>query len=322
MHRQLISPRILIGYLLLGLLAVSIGAGIAFAGETTTTVTTYVESTQDERNSTRWTLTEWLRIKERTRLMDVWLAMFSKPKQKVFAPELNVSILATKSVMQRKVDAAITDDGVGEGKSVKAQVWLTNLVSSHVGFRMLNIDLGFEAGVHDSGVLVQKAVPEAAVALVDAVAADPAQTPSARTNWYTFNARLFGKHTQDTSLVLKYGLMQTKNSLHLSSAAAGTDSSNNAGSETASGSAAGAELQLYLTRNLGLEGGAHQYRATSVAFADHTLKGTYGEGLAFIEIGILRVQGGVYEERWSGKWSDFRTSTIERGYLGGLKILL
>ena len=108
--RRLISPLILIGYLLLGILAVSLGAAIAFAGVTTTTVTTYVVSTQEERNSTRWTLTEWLRIKERTRLMDVWLAMFSNPKQNIFAPELNVSILATKSIMQRKVDAAITDD--------------------------------------------------------------------------------------------------------------------------------------------------------------------------------------------------------------------
>ena len=320
--RRLISPPILIGYLLLGILAVSLGAAIAFAVVTTTTVTTYVVSTQEERNSTRWTLTEWLRIKERTRLMDVWLAMFSNPKQNIFAPELNVSILATKSIMQRKVDAAITDDGVGEGKSVKAQVWLTNLVSSRVGFRMLNIDLGFEAGVHDSGVLAPKSAPETAVAHAEGASVEPAQTPSARTNWYTFNARLFGKHIQDTSLVLKYGLMQTKNSLHLSSTATGPELSKRAGSESASGSAAGAELQLYLTRNLGLEGAAHQYRATSVAFADHTLKGTYGEGLAFIEIGIFRLQGGMYEERWSGKWSDVRTSTIERGYVGGLKILL
>ncbi len=322
MFRQLMRPRIWMGYILLALLALSIGAEIAFAGETTTTVTTYVVSTQEERTTTRWTLTEWLRIKERTRLMDVWLAMFSGPKQKVFAPELNVSVLATQSTMQRKVDGAMTDNGTGQGTSAKAQVWLTNLISSRVGIRMLNIDLGFEAGAHDSGVLTAKIADDSAAALASVTSIEPAQTPSARTNWYTFNMRLFGKHIQDTSLVFKYGLMQTKNSLHLSGAVTGPELSKKPGSQTASGSTAGAELQIYIMRGLGLEGTAHQYRATSVAFGDHALKGTYGEGLAFVEIGVLRLQGGVYEERWTGKWSDVKTSTIEHGYVGGIKILL
>jgi hypothetical protein len=322
---RLTVGRGLIGYLLLAVLALALGAEIAFAGESTTTVTTYVVHTQDERQQTRWTLTEWLRIKERTKLMDVWLAMFSDPNKSKFAPELNASILATQSTMQRKVDGALTDSGTGQGRSAKAQVWLTNVLSSRVGIRMLNVDLGFEAGAHDSGILAPKALTDA-----EAQAATPAavtstsaaQTPYARTNWYTFNMRLFGRHIQDTSLILKYGLMQTKNTLQLSSAAANLGVSSKSGSQTASGPTAGAEIQVYLTRNLGLEGTGHQYRATTVAYADHTLTGSYGEGLAFIEIGILRLQGGVYEERWIGKWSDVWTSTLEHGYVGGIKVLL
>ena len=321
-HKQLMSPRILIGYILLGLLALTIGAEISFAGETTTTVTTYVLHSQEERNTTRWTLTEWLRIKERTRLMDVWLAMFSNPKQNMFRPELNVSILSTRSTLQRKVDGALTDNGTGQGTSAMAQVWLTNLLTSRVGIRMLNIDIGFEAGAHDSGVLAPMIAETSVDALADAASTEPAKKPSARTNWYTINMRLFGKHIQDTSLVLKYGLMQTKNSLQLSNSANSPALAKKSGSQNASGAATGAELQIYLTRNLGLDGSANQYRATTIAFADHTLKGSYGEGLAFMEIGVLRIQGGVYEERWSAKWSDVKTSTIEHGYLAGIKILL
>ena len=48
-----------------------------------TVVTTYVTKVQEKRRSTRWTLTEWLRIKERMRMMDVWLAMFSSPKKEI-----------------------------------------------------------------------------------------------------------------------------------------------------------------------------------------------------------------------------------------------
>ena len=51
------------------------------AGLADTQVTTYVIKTQDERDQTRWTLTEWLRIKERMKMMDVWLAMFSDPRR-------------------------------------------------------------------------------------------------------------------------------------------------------------------------------------------------------------------------------------------------
>jgi len=305
-------------YLLVTLLALIMASEIAFAGETTTTVTTYVVRTQEEREQTRWTLTEWLRIKERMKLMDVWLTMFSDPNKDKFRPELNASFLATRSTIQRKIDGAITDDGTGEGSTVRGQVWMTNLVSSKVGIRTLNIDLGFEAGGRDSGLLSPKDASNTSTV----TASIPANLPSAKTNWYTLDVRLFGKNVQDSSLVLKYGLMQTKNSLQLSNSARAPTLSKESDSAIASGSTAGAELHIYITKWLGFEGTAHKYHATAVAYGNHTLDGTYGEQLGFIEIGILRLQGGIYEERWNATWSTEKTSTIERGYVGGIKILL
>jgi hypothetical protein len=314
----------MIFWMMLSSLAISIAALCfdakeLFAGETTTTVTTYVVRTQEERSQTRWTLTEWLRIKERMKLMDVWLAMFSDPKQSKFSPELNVSYLTTRSDMRRRIDDATTTSGTGSGYTAKAQVWMTNLISSKAGIRTLNVDLGFEAGGRDSGILTP-ASDSTANGL--AVASIPAEQPSAKTNWYTFDLRLFGKHIQDSSLVLKYGLMQTTNSFQLSDATNAPQNSHQWNAAGASGQTLGAELQLYLTSALGVEGSAHQYRATSVAYSDHSLTGTWGEGLVFIEIGILRLQGGIYEERWRAIWPDSATETFEHGYAAGLKVLL
>jgi hypothetical protein len=296
------------------------GADIAFAGETTTTVTTYVVRTQEEREQTKWSITEWLRIKERMKLMDVWLAVLSDPKKDQFRPELNVSVLATRSNMERKVDKALTDEGTGQGKTARAQVFLTNLISSKIGIRTLNLDLGFEAGGRDSGILAPKAIENSTAALIPST--NPASTPYSKTNWYTLDMRIFGKHIQDSSLVLKYGLMNCDNTLQLSNATIPTDTSKSSQPMLASGVTAGLELQIYLSKNIGVEGTAHQYRANRVAYQNHTLSGTYGEGLGFIEIGILRLQGGIYEERWLAKWQLQEINSLERGYVGGLKLLL
>jgi hypothetical protein len=68
-----------------------------------TVVTTYVTKVQEERQTTRWTLTEWLRIKERMQMMDLWLAMFSDPKKDRFRPELVVSYSVTKGTVEKEL---------------------------------------------------------------------------------------------------------------------------------------------------------------------------------------------------------------------------
>jgi hypothetical protein len=301
------------------LIALIMMAELAFAGERTTTVSTYVVRTQEEREQTRWTLTEWLRIKERMKIMDAWIAMFSDPNEDKFSPEFNVSFLATKSTMRRKVDDVTTNDGNGSGNTVKAQAWMTNLISSKVGIRTLNVDCGFEAGARDSGILTVGGNNRSSILMTASI---PAEFPSAKTHWYALDLRLFGQHIQDTSLVLKYGLMTAENSIQLPETQTAPELTKKWNSTSASGSMAGVELQFYVTRWLGLEGTAHQYRATRVAYGDHTLTGTWGEALGFIEIGILRLQAGIYEERWRAVWPETHTDTRENGYVAGVKILL
>ena len=89
-------PKVWTIYLLVTLLPLIMASDNAFAGDSITTVTTYVVRTQEEREQTRWTLTEWLRIKERTKLMDVWLTMFSDPNKDKFRPALQCSAKLTE----------------------------------------------------------------------------------------------------------------------------------------------------------------------------------------------------------------------------------
>lgn len=282
---------------------------VTFADQVT--VTTYVTRVQEERQSTRWTLTEWLRIKERMKLMDLWMAMFSDPGKDHFKPELNVSWLITRSAMERRAgDSSTLTDGTAAGHTGRAQFWATNLVSSTLGVRTLNIDFGAEGGQHDSG------------ALANTAGAIPAGTglPRVSTNWYSGNLRLFGKSIQDSSLIIKYGMLQTSNTLQLPDENSATTNNQKNDSGMATGAMAGAELQLYITHWLGAEGTYHHYMPHQVAFSDHTLVGDYVEGLGFIEISVLRLMAGRYEERWNAKWDDVKTSTREWGYIAGVKV--
>lgn len=275
-------------------------------------VTTYVTKVQEERQSTRWTLTEWLRIKERMKLMDVWLAMFSDPKKDRFRPEFNLAWLVTRSSMERRTgDSLSLSEGTASGHTGRAQFWATNLVSSTLGIRTVNIDFGIEGGQHDSGVMVDK------LALTPSDTRSPV---SAKTTWYTGNLRLFGKNIQDSSLVIKYGMMQTTNSLQLPSDEFATTNSQRSDATLSSGTMAGAELQLYLFKWLGVEGTYHAYSPIHVAYSDHTLEGQYGEALGFIEISVLRLMVGRYEEQWDAKWDTVETRSREWGYLAGLKV--
>jgi hypothetical protein len=285
---------------------------IAFASSVT--VTTYVTKVQEERQSTRWTLTEWLRIKERMKLMDVWMAMFSNPAKDKFRPELNISYLLTQSsVHKTSEDGTSLFEGTSEGYTGKAQFWATNLVSSTLGVRTLNIDFGVEGGEHNTGKAIS-------IANQAAVINTNSREQSARTTWYTANLRLFGKSIQDSSLVVKYGMMSTKNHLQLSEDDALSSSTAKPAAASASGAMAGAELQLYLMSWLGGEATYHQYMPVHVAYSSHTLAGTYAEASGFIEVSLLRLMVGRYEERWQADWTSDRVNTREHGYIAGVKV--
>jgi hypothetical protein len=284
--------------LLLGILALA-ATGAQAAPKATTTVTTYVTTVQDERESTRWTLTKWLEIKERMKMMDLWLALFSDPKKDKFEPELMLSYGITRGTM------GVTDQTGKQtadlaGNSGHAQLWLTNLVSSTIGIRMLNIDLGAEGYQHETGAFAPAAV-DASGSVADAGA-----TRSVRTRYYTGDVRIFGKNVQDSSIVFKYGRYDTKNTI---------------AAVERHGVAAGAELQLYFFRWLGAEGNymvygdSHGYKGS-----DATQHGSYYDYQGYIEISLLRFSAGPYREDWTTATPAGDVLSTEKGYVGNVKL--
>jgi hypothetical protein len=294
-------------------------AGWAAAGGVAvaeTQVTTYIVKVQEERENTRWTLTEWLRIKERMKMMDVWLAMFSDPKKDKFQPELALSYGLTRGTYQRDSgtgDAASTRTGSLSGSAGKAQLWLTNIISSTIGVRTLNIDLGGEYYRRQTGEL----------ALTGASAAAGADAPAIghglTSQYYTGDLRIFGRNVQDSSLVLKYGRYVQKNAIFAED--------EDAAAWSPRGAVAGAELQLYFFRWLGAEGNYLAFGDSSSAQGSAAQKGTYYDYLAYIEISLLRLQGGLYQEEWTMRDANdgegaagTERKTVEKGSIAGVKL--
>lgn len=294
-----------------GLLLTAVGlALLASTARGDTQVTTYVIKTQEERQQTRWSMTEWLRIKERMKMMDVWLAMFSDPKKDKFQPELMLHAGATRSQYNYKVSSGQSASGPLSGGAIKAQLWLTNLISSTVGIRMLNIDLGAEAYHRQSATFTAASSTPGP--------SSPAATSSARRfdlEDYSAALRIFGRNIQDSSLVLKYGRYSLRNSI--------TDDIAGAGTSGVSGTMLGAELQLYVLHALGVEGNVVQYGKASSGGGFNKVSGSYYDYQAFIEISLLRLVGGPYVEQW-----DLTTGlgdtvkTMEKGFIAGLKLQL
>ncbi len=249
-----------------------------------TTVTTYVTTVQEERESTRWTLTKWLEIKERMKLMDVWLAMFSDPQKDRFAPELMLSFGRMRGDFSYLADSNSEKLTKTDSQAGQAQLWLTNIVSSTIGIRSLNIDFGGEGFAKETNTALSSDVE--------------LNEKTSNLQHYTGNLRIFGKHVQDSSLVLKYGGYKFKSPvLNIEQ----------------KGEAVGAELQLYLIKWLGAEGHFMQYGKKS---------GTYYDYQAYIEISILRFSVGPYSEDWTTTRDNIDLKTTERGLMGSLKVSL
>jgi hypothetical protein len=289
----------------------------ALPAKADTQVTTYVIKTQEERENTRWTLTEWLRIKERMKMMDVWLAMFSDPKKDVFQPELMLAYDLTESHFHYS-GATASEDGTLTGSAGKAQLWLTNLISSTVGIRTLNVDLGIEGERRMTGNFASTSSTTATSgAAGSATGAAPTQTPTTAASrkientYYTGDLRIFGKNIQDSSLVLKYGNYTSTDSILDQAAGA---------SAVETGSVAGAELQLYIIRVLGAEGNYLKFGNTAGPKGSPTLSGYYYDYMGFIEISLLRLTAGVYAEDWSVVRSGQQFTTQEKGSLAGVKL--
>ena len=269
------------------------------------TYRTYVYETQEYRQSTRWTLTEWLRIKERIKLMDVWLAMFSDPKSdSKFRPELNLNYGIHKGRFAVGGDTQKESSEIS-GKYLKGQLWLTNIISGTIGIRMLNIDIGGEGYLRLSDNAVDLATGSA-----DDFTADSINQIS--TKHVSANIRLFGKSIQDSSLVAKYGNYEALNTLHMG------DNLYEPSIQT--GTFYGGELQLYLTKVFGIEGNYHEYQKQNNPEASQNLGGTYYDYNAFIEISLIRLVFGKYTESWNVSDAFGNYDVTGEGYTGGLKL--
>lgn len=260
-------------------------------------VTTYIVERQEERKSTRFTLTEWLRIKERMKMMDLWLAMFSEPKKDKFTPELSLYYGAIEGHSDRSELLLVNENEKGKlekltdkGTLTKANVWLTNLISASTGLRTLNIDLGWE-GLSKSSVIK---MPDGTYfdILGDQVFFSHHSTKESLKQ-HALNLRFFGKNLQDSFFTLKVGEYILQNSILKYW---------NGLTQDLRGNVAGGELALYFSGWLGLEGSYYSYmkgKKGTVSFEGTSLE--YG---AYIEISLFRFMAGLYQEDW-----DFAVDT-------------
>ncbi len=280
-------------------------SGAASATAQTRRITTYIEDVQEERRSTRWTLTEWLRIKERMKLMDLWLAMFSGPKQPKFAPELMLDyqlLEADRGISLQ--DENNTPNATVSSQSVQAphmQFWFTNLVSASTGLPTLNIDLGFELGrrSYDAPGEDDLGVPVSPVALDNGL---NLRVDAAELDYGTINFRIFGRNIQDSSLILKAGRYEWATGLF-------TDTS----TLTKEGLVAGAESYLYLLSWLGLDGQMLRFGNDKGAAGSPQLQGEITRYGLFIEIFLLRIGYSQMQESWSLQEEAFEYKSDWKG---------
>jgi len=285
-----------------------------------TVVTTYVTKVQDERAQTRWTLTEWLRIKERMRMMDLWQSLMTDPSASTFRPELNLVYGLSRGKFAQKVaDGSQEWSGDVTGHQGKAQLWVTNLISSTIGIRTLNVDLGVEGFQRATSGQVSSQLPSGEPLLPTSTAASPVPGKGSwQTDSYTGNLRIFGRNIQDSSLVLKYGEFHR---LRPDLAAENLGSEESFPALYSRGAAAGAELQLYLFKWLGAEGQFVRFGRYGEIFKGSSFGGAYYEYFGFVEISLLRLMLGTYKDAWHDTRSTgVPGSYVETGQMAALKL--
>jgi hypothetical protein len=152
-----------------------------------TVVINVIQERQKERERSRFSLLEWLKIKERMKEMDVWLAFASDPKSK-FSPELNLAYYS----LDQSFSLGANEIKNEKSYSAEGTLWLTNLVSASLGVKSLNIDFGIEG--RKSALQYTQG----------GTSLDSLEEGGNLERYACF--RLFGRHSQDSTLELRYGL--------------------------------------------------------------------------------------------------------------------
>ena len=244
-------------------------------------IVTYIEDVQEERKSTRWTLTEWLRIKERMKLMDVWLAMFSKPQEK-FSPEISIGYAKAVGETEFSLGTLAGNDalqtlGTNTAEEVRLQFWFTNLISGTTGLRTLDVDLGLEGKFRNRFM--------EGTDVVSSPVGEAWNPKTEKLQQAGINLRVFGVSSQDSSLVLKGGKFDKELGFMVA--------------ENISGSYWGAEMSLYLLSFLGAEGQYYQY------LDGKDKLGSTVDVMGFLELYNVRIGYGQSRHEW-----DHETETM------------
>ena len=231
-----------------------------------TVVIKIIEERQKNRESSRFSLLEWLKIKERMKEMDLWLALTTEPKSS-FSPEFNLGYFTLDQDLVTPYDKILTNE---KSYSAEGTIWLTNLFSGTLGIRSLNIDFGVEAR---KSALQWKE---------NGLSLDDLKEGGSYDRFACF--RLFGRHSQDSSVELRYGAHS--GSVLVPTATGYTQ-------PEFSGPAYGGAVQLYLGNWLGFSAEKMFLTSENSLTVNSTANSRWG---AFIEISILRFEYQITRE--------------------------
>lgn len=249
----------------------------------------YYHGTKTQRKSTRFTILEWLKIKKRIKEMDVWLAMYSNPAKALFRPELKLCYSLHRSDHSLGHDGLVTSQPHQHmNRRVKGQVFLTNLITSTLRAKLLNIDIGFEMSVDQSHPSKGTARLFPRTTLAPGYATEALYSYSAIRQ--AVNIRLLGSHIQDSALMVKYGKLKEQ------VGASGQGSWQ--GQRQIEGYYTEIESLLYLTSWFAIHGSWQQDTAqydtvaSPTPYFAHRNRRELG---ATIDIGLFGVTGGVFD---------------------------
>ena len=258
-----------------------------------------VEDTQKERKELRWTLTEWLRIKERMKMMDVWLAMNSNPAKDKFTPELQFAYWQSMGDYQIDIGFDSATDKFMTAKDSAAngriQLYLTNIVTASTGWKVPNIDFGIE-GLYISHKFSEREFTQTQQAVTEDV--DNPYTASGYANF-----RILGTSIQDTSLAMKLGYYNGKRPF---------DTPQPVSLDT-EGLTYGAEFIFYLFNFVGFEANFNRWGTSDSFDGNQEQRGTRYDYGAFIELWLLRISGGYFKEWWT--FTELSDDTGQRARL-------
>lgn len=271
-----------------------------------TVVHHYYHGTQKQRQSTRFTILEWLKIKKRIKEMDVWLAMYSSPQKAKFRPELKLSYTLNRTAQTVDTAGAVAPVAHQQmNRRLKGQLFLTNLITSTLRAKLLNIDVGFEMTKDDSQPVAGTAKFFPRSSLAPGFSTEALYGYSATRQ--AVNVRLLGSHIQDSSLMIKYGTI----SEGATPVGAGDE-------QRRTGSYYELESMIYLTSWFAIHGLWQKDEARDdAAPLIHSQRRELG---ATIDIGLIGVTGGVFDYSRSRDFSGGAATVPNKGQFIGVAV--